>query len=314
MDYPVKQIQPNHADHISGYKESWLNEMFAQDTIVAQRKYDGERMLVHFNHGETYCTSRRFSKKTGRYMENQDKLENLPTITGLDYTVVDCECYSNTWSDIAGILHSLPERAFALQHQVPVKFACFDCLFYDGKDLRELPYLERLKYLYRVLEILDGETRFHLVEQIIPHTLQEAYDYRDQLISLGYEGCVIKSLAKTYYDKGASLKAKRFETVDVVVTGYQQGTGKYVNTVGALTVGYYDPSTKSFVEISNVNCGTDADRDWWRDNWSQAQYSILEVKCQEITKKSLRHPVYIRKRPDKDFTMVTKETIFKEEE
>lgn len=313
-NYKVKQICPNHADHISGYKDVWLNDLFEKDAIIAQRKYDGERMLVHFNGHETYCTSRRFSKKTGRYMENQDRLANLPTLLSLGYTVIDCECYSRTWSDIAGILHSLPERAMKLQETIPVWFACFDCLFYDGKDIRELPYLKRLFYLRLILEKIAAyhDDRFHMVDWKIVHTLNEAYAYRDSLINRGFEGCVIKSLNMAYYDTGASLKAKRFETVDVVVIDYQQGRGKYENTVGALIVGYYDG--QGFVQISKVNCGTDEDRDWWRDNWSTAKYSVIEVKCQEVTSKSLRHPVYVRKRDDKDYTMVTKNTIFKEEE
>ena len=313
QEYKVKQICPNHADHISGYKEQWLNELFERDAVIAQRKYDGERMLVHFNREEVYCTSRRHSKKTNRYMENQDRLVNLPHID-LDYTVIDCECYSRTWSNIAGILHSLPERAAMLQETIPVWFACFDCLFYDGQDIRHLPYVSRLEYLSKVLGkvLIQGDNRFHMTEWRIVNTLEEAYAYRDSLIDLGYEGCVIKSLNMAYYDVGASLKAKRFETVDVVVIDYQQGRGKYENTVGALIVGYYDG--KDFVQISKVNCGTDEDRDWWRDNWSTARYSVIEVKCQEVTSRSLRHPVYVRKRDDKDYTMVTRNTIFKEEE
>lgn len=73
-EYKVKQIWPAHADHISHYNEKWLNKMFETDKVVAQRKYDGERMLVHFNGNETYCTSRRESKKTGHYMEIKTNL------------------------------------------------------------------------------------------------------------------------------------------------------------------------------------------------------------------------------------------------
>ena len=45
----VKQIKPNHADHISGYKEKWLNELYEFEPVIAQPKYDGERMLIHFD-------------------------------------------------------------------------------------------------------------------------------------------------------------------------------------------------------------------------------------------------------------------------
>ena len=38
----TKQIKPNHADHILGYKEKWLNEMYLTEPVIAQPKYDGE--------------------------------------------------------------------------------------------------------------------------------------------------------------------------------------------------------------------------------------------------------------------------------
>lgn len=117
MEYKVKQLQPNHADHITGYKDKYIDEMLFNEEVVAQPKYDGERMLIHINNGEVYCTSRRFSKKTGRYMENQDKLPVLKeTFKNFkyDYTVIDCEAYSKDWSTTVGILHSLPERAIKL--------------------------------------------------------------------------------------------------------------------------------------------------------------------------------------------------------
>jgi len=314
-DYKVKQIWPAHADHISHYREKWLNEMFETNEIIAQRKYDGERMLVHFNRTETYCTSRRESKKTGRYMENQDKIDNLPTLPELGYTVIDCECYSETWSDIVGILHSLPERAHELQKTTMIKFAVFDCIWFDGKDVSSKPYRERLALAAKIVEILqDGacnDIRFHLVKGIDVANLKQAYDIAEQHWNRGQEGVVIKSLEKAYYDKGAMLKIKRSETVDLVVYDWWYGTGKYKETVGALCVGYYDKDKNDIVHVTRVNCGTDEDRDWWRDNWPMNRLTVLEVKAQEITDKSLRHPVYIRIRKDKDYHECTRDTIFK---
>lgn len=312
--YPVKQIWPAHADHISGYKTWWLNEMFNNEACVAQRKYDGERMLVHFNGNNTYCTSRRISKKTNRYMENQDRLVNLPVLKGLKYTVIDCECYSKNWSAIAGILHSLPERAAELQKETPVWFAVFDCLWYDGQDLTGLPYSERLRYVYYLLANKIKDKRFHFVEQTYISSYEDAKIVAENEWSKGNEGIVIKSMDKAYYDKGAMLKLKRIETVDVVVYDYQQGNGKYSKTVGALLVGYYDPEKNDIVHLSKVNCGTDEDRASWKSLFDKdaAKGLVIEVKCQEITEKSLRHPVYIRLRLDKDYKMCTRETIFKE--
>lgn len=337
QDYIVKQIGPNHADHISYYKEDFINDMLKNEAVIAQPKYDGERMLIHFDGPSVYCTSRRFSKKTNRYMENQSRLPYLEEDAlqlfiereeagyEIDYTVLDCECYAKDWSEAASVLHSLPERAKQLQDNgITIKYAVFDCLFYDGQDIRHLPYIKRLEYMKHAINLFNCKN-MHAIESISKDynkcCLEDAYiiddinTYQNMMSSLvdkGYEGIVIKSLNRSYYEKAASLKCKKFETVDVVVIDYQQGNGKYSDTIGALIVGYYDNDKNDFIRISKVNCSTDEERNWWRDNWSIAKYSVIEVKCQEITDKSLRHPVYIRRRDDKDFKMCLKETIFKE--
>lgn len=326
-EYKVKQIQPNHADHVSGYREKYLQEMLDYEAVVAQPKYDGERMLIHINHEEVYCTSRRHSKKTDRFMENQDKLPDLCEACksfDLDYTVIDCECYAKDWSTIVGILHSLPERAIELSKRNVPRFAVFDCLFYDGKDLRLLPYCDRLLCVAKVVHKINYEP-MHVVkfinEELKPddmknlHYLSRVDEFDTAMknaINMGCEGIVVKSLFRTYYDVGASIKCKKFETVDCVVCGYDVGRGKYSDTVGALHIGYYDPDSDSIIKISNVNCGTDEERNMWRDHWTELKNSVIEVKCQEITEKSLRHPVYIRLRDDKDYKMCIRSTIFKE--
>lgn len=317
QEYKVKQIWPAHADHISHYKDTFLNDLFKNNNVVVQRKYDGERMLIHFNRDETYCTSRRTSKKTGRYMENQDKISNLPHLN-LGYTVIDCEFYGDTWADAVGILHSLPERALQLQENTSIKFAVFDCLFFDGTDVRDQPYAVRLQYVHQILNILNyqlNDFRFHFVEQFKVNNVDEAYVKAQEQWNEGHEGVVMKPLGLGYYDKGMMLKIKRFETLDVVVCGYQEGRGKYKGLVGALYVGYWNPEDNNIIKISKVNCGTDEDRKMWK-KWSDegtAIGKVIEVKCQEVTDKSLRHPVYMRLREDKAKEMCTKETIFKGE-
>lgn len=326
-DYPVKQIQPNHADHISYYNEKFLRDMLEHETVIAQPKYDGERMLIHFNNGEVYCTSRRYSKKTGRFMENQDKLPILSEIFKnfpIGYTVVDCECYAKDWSEAVGVLHSLPDRAIELQKTVTMKFAVFDCLFYDGQDIRDKKYVDRIQKALEVVQFANYE-HLHLVKFINEDLMPDRLTYLGVITSIeacqtammnainsGFEGIVVKSLDKKYYDKAASLKCKKFETVDCVVYDYQPGRGKYEGTIGALLIGYYDKDTDKIIYLSKVNCSTDEERNRWRDEWSTRKMSVIEVKCQEITDKSLRHPVYIRLRDDKDYTMCTRETIFKE--
>lgn len=315
-EYKVKQIQPNHADHISYYKDKYLNEMFSTEDVVAQLKYDGERMLIHINGDEVYCTSRRYSKKTNLFMENQDKIPILKEVFKnfpFKYTVLDCECYGKNWAEAVGILHSLSERAIELQKNKTLYFAVFDCLYFDGEDLRDKEYSYRKLVAENLVDAIHYKP-MHMVSEFknFVKSKDQWNKYMDTAINMGFEGIVLKSLQRKYYDKAASLKCKKFETIDCVVYDYIKGNGKYSDTVGALLIGYYDPSTDKIVHISKVNCSTDKERYKWSRNFEAMRNSVIEVKCQEITEKSLRHPVYIRLREDKDYKMCTKDTIFKE--
>lgn len=323
----VIQIKPNHADHISYYRQKFLDDMFEAEPVIVQPKYDGERMLIHFDDDRIYCTSRRISKATGEFTRNEDKLKSLREMYTVDkhrkYTVLDCECYSKDWSTIVGILHSLPERADVLSALNVPQFAVFDCLYYDGEDVKDMKYVDRLLLAksvvdnmnYKPMHLVKFMNNNHVVDDMTHAGLitstEDWQECMNNAIEAGFEGVVLKSLQRKYYDKAASLKCKKFETVDVVVCDYQQGTGKYSDTVGALSVGYYDPATDSYVKISNVNCGTDEERNMWRDRWAELKGSVIEVKCQEITDRSLRHPVYIRLREDKNAKECLRDTIFR---
>lgn len=326
----AKQIQPTHADHISIY--DWTNkkgynaidEMLKNETVVAQRKYDGERILMHFDADNLYMTSRRKSKKNNNnFTEVQANFPQFRKNIGIGYTVIDGELFANIkdkngnsvndWSTIVGIIHSLPERAILLQQNkdISVRYAAFDCLFYDGEDLREKDYFTRLIYLKKALALINNNQIFQVTSFAVS-SKKRLYEIRDEHIANNEEGIVVKSLNRKYYDKGAYIKAKRFETKDVVVYSFDYGAGKYSNTVGALKCGYYDDKTNSIIHITDVNCGTDKDRDEWLQGFKDGSRvnGVIEVKCQQITKNSLRHPVYIRYRKDKDYKMCTKDTIF----
>lgn len=321
------QFKPAHADRIDGYDwqrrngKNDLDEMLKNESVVAQRKHDGERIKMHIDGNETVMDSRRISKKTGMFAQCQQNFPEFQNLNlGIGYTVIDGELKAirdgkDNWSDIVGVIHSLPERAQMLKdkHEFDIAYMAFDCCFYNGKDIRDLPYGERLKYLQIVVTKLNRKD-IQMVESYECKTKEDVYNIRDRFIAQGCEGIVVKSTDRKYYDVGAYIKAKRLETKDIVVYDFEYGNGKYSNTVGALKCGYWDPETQSVKHVCDLNCGTDQDREeWLRGLTDKSRYlGVVEVKCQEVTKDSLRHPVYIRYRTDKTYDMCTKDTIFDE--
>lgn len=321
----VHQFKPAHADRIDGY--DWTNkkgfnaleDMLKNERVIVQRKHDGERIKMHIQGAETVMDSRRISKKTGMYAQCQQNFPEFQNLNiGLGYTVLDGELKAlrddkDSWSDIVGVIHSLPERAQALKdkHEFDIKYEVFDCCFYDGEDVTNLPYHERYLLATEAVKRLNRQD-IELVDCYEVKSKEEVYGIRDEFINSGCEGIVIKSFDRKYFDVGAYIKAKRLETKDIVVYGFEFGNGKYSNTVGCLKCGYWDPEMQTVVHVTNVNCGTDQDRAEWLQGLQDGsrQNAVIEVKCQEVTKDSLRHPVYVRLRSDKSYDMCTKDTIF----
>ncbi|ELJ8766201.1 TPA: hypothetical protein NKS89_000354 [Vibrio parahaemolyticus] len=106
-------------------------------------------------------------------------------------------------------------------------------------------------------------------------------------LGCGYEGLVLERLKD-----GRWIKVKNKETYDVLVTGFQAGTGKHEGRMGALITAY-----------GKVGTGfTDTQRQEWQDLHDQglAIGMLIEVECMEVTKDGkFRHPRFVRPRVDK---------------
>lgn len=101
-------------------------------------------------------------------------------------------------------------------------------------------------------------------------------------VGRGYEGLVLRQGKR-------ELKVKPKETADVRITGLKPGTGKYEGMLGAF-----------LTEHGNVGTGlTDGQREEYNDE--DLIGSVIEVEFMEMTKATkMRHPRFIRARPDRD--------------
>lgn len=112
-------------------------------------------------------------------------------------------------------------------------------------------------------------------------------------VAMGLEGLMLKTWDHVYENKRSGLwcKYKVFHTEDLPVVGRVRGTGKYSETLGALIV------ERDGVQIEVGSGYTDADRD---EFWVETP-KVIEVKYQEVTHTgSLRFPIFLRRRDDKD--------------
>lgn len=147
---------------------------------------------------------------------------------------------------------------------------------------RELTYFELLPVLYQ------GEDT-----QMITKLLDEA-------VAAQQEGIMINLTLAPYEFKRTNylLKVKKFNSADLRVIGFEEGTGKYVGMLGALICDYKD-------NVVRVGSGlTDNQRkEIWQNRFKYLD-TIVEISYFEETKdstgkKSLRFPTFKDFRPDK---------------
>lgn len=112
----------------------------------------------------------------------------------------------------------------------------------------------------------------------------------------GYEGAMVKQVFTPYGGRRSYdwMKLKKEETSDLRVIAIKPGRGKYEGMVGAVIVKHRG------VEVP-VSGMTDEQRTAWWKKPSTIVGKMIEVRYQHATaKQSLRHPRFVRLRPDKD--------------
>lgn len=124
--------------------------------------------------------------------------------------------------------------------------ATLHCVAWDAIPLADfmrgrsgLQYKERLTTLQKMMEQIPEYTSIiSAVPGRIVHSIGQAQEHYQEMLSVGEEGTMVKDPAMLWSDTRSKqqLKLKDCATADLVVTGYQEGTGKLVNNLGSLNV------------------------------------------------------------------------------
>jgi len=126
--------------------------------------------------------------------------------------------------------------------------------------------------------------------------INQELDTRERLLydagELDIEGWVLK---QRNYEGWWRLKPVK--TLDCIVTGFQDGEGKYLGGVGALLVSVYR-SDNTLIEIAKVSGMTDSVR--WNIDEKLDLGRVCEIKYQQVGARGrLRFPRFVRWRDDK---------------
>jgi bifunctional non-homologous end joining protein LigD len=279
-----------------------VSQPFDKRGWVYEEKYDGDRMLAYKEGGRVRLVSRNSKDQTGRFPGIVAAIEKLrPASLLLDGEVV--------------VFDKREVSRFQLLQQGKGQaiFAVFDCLYADGKDLRDEPLSARRQILERAV---DSKGVLLLSRQLDENGL-EAFKIAKRR---GYEGIVAKDLSSHYVQKRSKfwLKVKVHQEDEFVIAGFTapEGARKYF---GALLLGAYERGKlryvgkvgtgfdgKTLAELHAKFKGlvrskpelVDPPRD--RDVTYLKPSLVAQISYQELTSdQKLRQPVYLGLRSDK---------------
>jgi len=228
MDLPV--IYPMKAKSDDKRLEFWWHG----DNVVAEEKYDGSRYLMYITPEGSRFFSRRKSDVTGFPVEKTENLPHLNKHKAEDLIILDGEIIAGeyqTSNEVTSIIGSLPERAINLQKERGyVNYIVFDILNYFGRSCIEERWKNRRKLLESVVPVI-GDEYIHSS----PYVVKNKWEFYEEIVKKGGEGVILKDINAKYFPGkspvGNWIKVKKYETYDVIITGYEPPekyyTGKY---------------------------------------------------------------------------------------
>src|SRR5512147_139479 len=260
--------------------------------VIVDSKLDGYRLLaVPDSHG-----SYRFYTRNGNsepYTRNLQHVAAQLRRMGFGQDLVDGELVVGDWGGTAAARAASPsaKQQEALARAV---FYVFDRLPPGGRTDR--PLRERYAALARAVGRGSRNVR------MVPHAkarsdadVQKAYH---RFLGQGFEGAMVKDPDAGYAPRRSNnwLKLKPQKTLDGRVVGFQRGTGRLHDRLGALVV--------QMPNGTRVKVGTgmtDAQRLAWWQSQDRLRGKWVEFAVQgKTTVSEARHPRFKRFRPDRD--------------
>lgn len=261
-----------------------------------ERKYDGMRVLVQIQDGETQLWSRTGMSLNATFPE----LTQQHLYWNSDTLILDGEIET-----IPESLEHLqmrmgltkPEDVMPMMQKYPVEIVFFDILWQGDADLTGEP----LWYRRNILENEAGNSDGRILSKKI------SFQDLEHVFEWGWEGCVAKNLQSKYHAGKRRADWKKFKyskTADLVVIGTKDGKGQKEGRIGSFVVGYWDQALGRFIDCGHVGAGlVTEERLLLEDIVEKDPYGkvVIEVEFMGAVKTGkMREPRILRIRFDKD--------------
>ena len=213
------------------------DELPPQGEYLYEPKWDGFRAIVFRGESEVFIQSRDLRPFDRYFPELHDALlAKLPQGCVLDGEIVIAAPDGLDFDALQLRLHPAESRVAKLAKETPASFVAFDVLAAGGKNLLEVPQVERRERLEALLAKM--ERPIHVTP--VTRDRAVALDWLKRFEGAGLDGVIAKPAESPYLPgKRAMIKVKHARTADCVVAGFRwHKSGKGV--VGSLLLGLYD--------------------------------------------------------------------------
>lgn len=252
-------------------------------------KLDGNRCIASYEDGEWV-----FRSRNGKLMHVNFDMSDLPTefvydgevmsrsqtissmklISNLLYGTSDFLVYKNEFNSTSGLIN----RHSGIKDLV---YNIFDIMVDNA------PYCERREELSRIAYGIERQERLVSDVRIVPIIAQTdflslsniASDYLGRVCNMGGEGIMINLGSGQYNHKRTDqlLKLKQVQSIDMMVTSIQEGSGKYEYMVGAINC-MIDTDDGKHIEVSVGSGLSDEQRADWMLHPEKIIGKIVEIQ------------------------------------
>jgi DNA ligase-1 len=207
--------------------------------VFMQPKLDGVRCVIQANQVNHFSRPIEYEVKaysrTGKEWKNINHiLEQLkPFFAKYPFVILDGELYNHAFKDdfeqiISMVRKSKPTDEARLISAENVQFHCYDIID------EELPFNQRIDFINSSLMLMGDSIHTvdtHYLEQEVDTKIRHVIN-----IDHGYEGSIVRTNEVYQCKRSHSLrKIKDFHDAEATLTGWVEGKGKRIGTIGKFT-------------------------------------------------------------------------------
>jgi DNA ligase-1 len=262
-------------------------------TVAVEPKFDGLRVLIHFQKGQPV---KAFTRNLNEISSMFPELEKLGSFLKAREAILDSEAVgldplTKKLVEFQKTMQRRRKHGIAESAQgIPLKFQIFDLLFKNGQSLLKEPYLKRREELVKTIV---KNSLFIVDEYVLTDNPEVITKEHQKQLKAGLEGVIVKK-ADSQYVPGRTgwrwVKMKEVEeasgkladTVDAVIMGYTAGKGKRTQ----FGIGQFLAGVKDGEEIKTITkVGTGLTDEQFRE----LSKRLLKIKVTEKPKEYLVH-------------------------